>query len=247
MFQLRVNFLIVGTQKGGTTALSTFLRGHPEICFSNQREVHFFDNDGLFKSGKPPYDTYHQCFMEPEKYIAVGENTPVYMYWKPAAKRIYEYNPNMKLIFVLRNPIDRAYSAYQMEKQRDMEKNTFSDAIRRESVRSAVNAPMQHRVYSYCDRGFYSRQIERMMSFFPRNNMCFVKNEALRNQHAATLFKIYKFLGVNTSFVPEPKVVFAHKYEKMSIEDRGYLRRKYLHEIRNLEELLDWDCSAWLS
>lgn len=242
---MRVDFLIVGTQRGGTTALASFLRQHQEICFSKQREVHFFDNEEFFKGNRSPYDLYHQSFGEAAKCKVIGENTPIYMYWKPAAQRIFEYNSQMKLIFILRNPIDRAYSAYHMELQRNMEHVTFSEAIRLEKTRCKEAAPFQHRVYSYCDRGFYSRQIKRMLDLFPRENMLFLKNEELKNDHASTLKRIFHFLGVDTSIMVEPKEVFSHEYDDMSKEDERFLKNKFLEEIKELEKLLGWDCSAW--
>lgn len=125
----KVNFIIAGTQKGGTTALSAFLNQHPQISFAQVKEVHFFDTDYLFKAPPPPYHIYHRHFKNKSGCI-FGEATPIYMYWNPAIKRIKDYNPDMKLIFILRNPIERAYSHYIMEYKRDAETLSFSEAIR---------------------------------------------------------------------------------------------------------------------
>ena len=176
-----VNFLIVGTQKGGTTALCKFLSKHPNISIPPKKEVHFFDNDGLFQSSTPDYDIYHRNFNQIDEGAIFGEGTPIYMYWKPATKRIYNYNPNMKLIFILRNPVERAYSSYQMIYNMKKETMSFSDAIRSEKERLKKFYPKQHQHYSYLDRGLYSKQIINMLNFFNRNKMLFVKSEDLKN------------------------------------------------------------------
>ncbi len=79
-----VNFAICGTQKGGTSALDTYLRGHPEICMADRKEVHFFDNEAAFATGKPDYSRYHSFFSPNDTQRILGESTPIYMYWKPA-------------------------------------------------------------------------------------------------------------------------------------------------------------------
>ena len=99
----RVNFLIAGVQKGGTTILDNYLRSHPDICMANKKEVHFFDNEKLFhdKFTKIDYEQYHSQFTKKNSHKVIGESTPIYTYWKPAAKRIFEYNKDMKLIILL--------------------------------------------------------------------------------------------------------------------------------------------------
>jgi len=127
---MEVGFLVVGAQKGGTSALAEFLSVHPQICMAEfllghsrictaeSKEVHFFDL-GALSPGRPSnYEEYHSFFPKKPGAIAYGEATPAYMYWKPAAERIYRYNPEMKLIFLLRNPVERAYSKHQEEQSR---------------------------------------------------------------------------------------------------------------------------------
>ncbi|MGB7755383.1 MAG: hypothetical protein WBL23_04905, partial [Salinisphaera sp.] len=98
--------------------------------------------------------------------IVFGEATPIYMYWHDAPRRMWEYNPNMKLIVVLRNPIDRAFSHWNMEKSRNAESLSFWDAIQNEEPRCKEALPYQHRTYSYVDRGFYLEQLRRLWRYF---------------------------------------------------------------------------------
>ena len=111
-----VDFLICGTQKGGTSALHEYLSEHPDLCLSATKELHFFDNEELFQQGAPDYAPCHAAFRQKMPSQLAGESTPIYMYWEPSPKRIWEYNPRMKLIVLLRNPIDRAYAHWNMER-----------------------------------------------------------------------------------------------------------------------------------
>ena len=128
----KVGFIICGTQKGGTTALDFYLRLHNQICMADKKEVHFFDKDELFQRNKLDYSHYHSFFTPNSSHKIIGEATPIYMYWKNVVKRIYSYNPFIKLILVLRNPARRAFSHWNMETQRKRENRTFWKAINEE-------------------------------------------------------------------------------------------------------------------
>jgi hypothetical protein len=276
---MQVNFIIAGTQKGGTTALAKFLTQHPQICMAPVKEVHFFDYDrnyyapdtldnsqhslsvgsvGSDVSGrKPNYDYYHSFFPNYSDQPAVGEATPIYMYLPWVAPRLHAYNPNMKLILILRNPIDRAYSHYHMELARQWEWLPFPVAIRLEPLRlrlafnpEAERSPI--RTHSYVDRGFYSRQIQNLLKYFDRQNLLILLNEELQSHHAETLKRVYEFLQVDPAIAPPaPEQVLVGKYKQsqqaLSNRDRHYLSQKYQPEIDRLGKLLDLDLdlSQW--
>ena len=101
---MRVDFVIGGAQKGGTSALDSFLRQHPEICMpTTRKELHFFDREEENRD----YKKYHRNF-KPKKnqHRVIGEASPIYMYWETAPYRIWKYNPQMKWILALRNPVE---------------------------------------------------------------------------------------------------------------------------------------------
>ena len=81
---MKVDFIICGTQKGGTTALDAYLRRHPAIGLAGAKEVHFFDNEDAFRDGRPNYDVYHSAFPSSPSHQLIGEATPIYMYWYDA-------------------------------------------------------------------------------------------------------------------------------------------------------------------
>jgi hypothetical protein len=243
-----INFTICGTQKGGTSALDAYLREHPEICMANEKEVHFFDNEDFFRDGKPDYTLYHSSFTPGATHKLIGEATPIYMYWYYAPRRIWEYNQDMKLIVVLRNPIDRAFSHWNMERSRDADNLSFWDALQNEQERCREARPYQHRVYSYIDRGFYLEQLRRLWFYFPKDRVLILKNEHLRNQPREALREVCDFLEVARFGALQNKNVHSRPYPStMSDRERSYLRFIFEHEIRGLERVLGWDCSDWLS
>jgi hypothetical protein len=230
-----VRFLIAGVQKGGTTSLYEYLRQHPELALSSRKEVHFFDDEAQFASGRP----------KPGRIC--GEATPIYSYWRPAMRRIRDYNPKMKLVLLLRNPIERAWSHWRMETARSAETLPFGRAIREEAGRLRETLPLQHRVYSYVDRGYYSTQIRRVRELFPERNLLFVKSDSLFADPAAVTMAVQRFLGVSAR---APDVSAIHNPgaddRVMPVEDRRFLADLFRDEIRATERLLGWDCGDWL-
>lgn len=242
-----VNFIICGTQKGGTTALDAYLREHPEICMADCKEAHFFDNEANFSGGSPDYSKYHALFKPLKSHKMLGEATPIYMYWHDSPGRIRQYNPHIKLIILLRNPIERAYSHWNMERLRGADDLSFWEAIVNEKERCRKALPLQHRVYSYVDRGFYLKQLQRIWSYFPKNRVLIIKNEDLRKTPYQTLNGVCDFLEVDQFKSISIKDVNSRAYElAMSAKERDYLRDVFTSEIKNLETVLNWDCKDWI-
>ena len=240
---MRVDFVIGGTQKGGTSALDSFLRQHPEICMpSTRKELHFFDRE----AENTDYNAYHANFEAKPPQRVIGEASPIYMYWETAPYRIWKYNPKMKWILALRNPVERAFSAWNMETKRGKEKVPFAEAIEKEAERCREALPLQHRVYSYVDRGFYSPQVRRLFDIFGRDNVLVLLSEELRNEHRKTLCRVFEFLGVDSSFVPPEASVFEQGYTvKIDNQLRARLIDTFQFDIKELEKLIGRDLSEW--
>ncbi len=244
----KVDFVIAGAQKGGTTALDAYLRTHPEIGMADVKEVHFFDNETFFRRQRPPYSKYHSFFIRNWSRKLWGEATPIYMYWREVPERLRQYNPDLKIIMILRNPIDRAYSHWNMEWVRKKEPLSFRDAIHREKERLQKALPGQHRVFSYIDRGRYVEQLQRIWTCFPKNQTLILKNEDLREAPLKTLNEVCCFLRIGRFDQLEPINAHSRPYAcPMSREEREYLNRVFEPEIKNLQRLLGWDCSGWLN
>src|SRR2546423_13242553 len=181
----RLDFIVAGAQKSGTTALRYFLKKNPQIALPDRQELHFFDDEEIF-SQTVDYELLHRHFRVRgasgtgvgralRRGVLAGEVTPSYLYWKPAMERIRNYNPPIKLIILLRNPVDRAFAHWTMQRFKDREPLDFLDALKEERNRLAELPPIESRRFAYVDRGFYSGQLERVFKFFPRVQVKIVK------------------------------------------------------------------------
>lgn len=250
----RLDFIVAGTQKGGTSALHYHLEQHPNVTMAHGEEAHmidhprrhFFDDEKRFANQPVEYGILHEGITFKRHSLVTGSVTPIYTYWKPAMERIRDYHPGIKLIILLRNPIDRAFSHWNMYRERKQESLGFLDAIAEEPNRMRAAAPLQPRRTSYLDRGFYLEQMERVFRFFPREQVHVIKFDDFRKNTAAVVNGVFSFLGVDPFPAVKNREQNRIPYErKITREERQYLYNAYKEDIARLEELLCWDCSDW--
>lgn len=243
-----VNLLIAGAQKCGTTALHYYLSQHPDIYLHPTKELHFFDDEGYWKevAGKDDFDHFHKNFDFAISNKWVGEATPIYMFWESCAERIYFYNPDMKLIILLRDPAERAYSQWIMETRRGNENRAFLEAITIEISQLRDGTYQQNRVNSYVSRGFYASQIKRLLSFFSRQQILILQTELLKKSHKETLQTACEFLNIKSFPNIKPKEVFSNKYTRISSCERDLLIKNYTEDILEVQDICKFDCSKWL-
>ncbi len=192
------NFLCVGTQRAGTTALFSALRLHPEICLTPYKETKFFLDEEKFSRGLEFYLNQYYKNCGDEKII--GEFDPDYMYFEEVPARIKQVlGDKVKLLFILRDPVSRAYSHYWLTKRRGLEELSFEEAIKVEKQRLSKGY-FERLHFSYTDRGFYSRQIERFLKLFPRKNMHFMLFEKLIDSPFPEIKRLLLFLEVDPSW-----------------------------------------------
>src|SRR5436853_431450 len=200
-----LDFVIAGTQRGGTTVLDWYLREHAGVAMARWKELHFFDNEEHFCTEPPNYAAYHASFAARMPSQLRGEATPSYMFWVPAAARMARYNPALKVIILLRNPITRAYSHWNKQWQQGRETLPFFEALRAEAERAQSALPLQARDTSYMERGFYSGQLQRLWRHFPVEQTLILRSENLQTEPETTLKRIGDFLGLGPfpSFAPK--------------------------------------------
>lgn len=243
--QKKLDFLVVGTQKGGTTSLDCYLRLHPDILMPTKKELHFFDLEQNYQQGERYYHRYFPADINSVVSIK-GECTPIYMYWHSAIERIYRYNPKIKLVIALRNPMRRAWSHWNMEYRRGYEPASFADALQLEAERLKNCSHHQHRVFSYIDRGYYARQLKRILLFFPREQLFIFRSEDLKKHPRKILDELFSFLQVPNLSVDVKYELHQGNYSNlMQKQHFDTILGKLKHDISELESLLSWDCSSW--
>ena len=176
-----------------------------------------------------------------------GEVTPIYMYWRPSMQRIWQYNPNIRLIALLRNPVERAYSHWNMEKTRGLETLPFLAALREERARLRAARPLQDRVHSYVDRGFYSEQIRRMWSYFDERQTLFIRSDLLASEPRSQLRRVCEFLDIEDVYQHiDATRVFEGTYSApIETEALDLLNHVFDGELRSIEQMLSWDLASW--
>lgn len=240
-----LNFMIVGVQKSGTTALSHFLAQHPEIAMAEGKEVHLFDAQDYENAWdkKRIQDYYAPFFSSANSEQLYAEATPIYCYWPEIAEQLHRYNPALKLILVLRDPVARALSHYAMERGRGNESLPLWLALLLEPVRLVFSnnrvANSSSRCHSYTDRGFYSQQITNLLHYFTPEQLLIIDNTELLSQHHATMTKVLRFLAVDENYTVEQEQVFAGDYTKQSHKlCAAYLRWRFRRANRQLKSHL---------
>jgi len=232
-----VNFIVIGVQKAGTTALHDYLAEHPALAVSDVKEVHFFDDETQDWSA-PDYAAYHAHFPADGARLR-GEATPIYIYWPNALQRIHAYNPAMRLILMLRDPVDRAWSHWRMETARGVEQHPFAWCVRRGRQRLFDAEPWgHHREFSYVERGFYGAQAARLLGIFPRDQVLILRAEDLRSDPESALDQVSAFLGAaRTGPVAARDVHVGQEMEGLEAADIAYLRQVYARDQDQLFEL----------
>lgn len=247
----KVDFFIVGSQKGGTTALEAFLRAHPGIQMGLKKELHFFDNEAL-DWNSPDHAILHSAFKPAASEVLRGEATPIYMYWPNSMERLKDYNPEAKLIVMLRHPALRAYSHWKMEMSRNNETFSFPLAISDVGRLRVSGAPRGvHRKFSYVERGFYAAQIARMLNLFRASNILFLRTDELWHAPNETLNRISRFLGIfgrGLQSVPLEYIVPLQPriFDAMPEDSRAYLNNLYSSDVAATAEMTGLDLADWL-
>ena len=272
----RVDFFIVGAQKAGTSAIWTYLSDHPAVILSKPKELHFFDDDARFLLKNPlatlirvlQYRTCFGGFPDPEK--VHGEVTPIYCWWRGAPERLATYNPSAKIVMLLRDPVSRAYSHWNMNGQQGTNPHTFLEALEIERSGSKLRQPAQHRIrdyihhllappcralpngschqhkqFSYVDRGRYARQIIELRKRFPDDQLLFIKYEEFCADEQKGIDAICEFLEVDPIAITKAQVHKRSYTAPIPDDVRRDLVAHLLPDIEHVEELLGWDCADW--
>ena len=245
-YQPLLGFMIVGAQKGGTVALHRFLSRHPEIGMSSRKEVHLFDGREYSGDWTPEQiDERYRPFFEHCAGTQVrGEATPIYLFFPEIARELKRYNPELKLIVLLRDPVERAISHYYMEKSRDAEHRPLWLALLCEPFRlhrcKDARAPgSAMRVGTYRRRGLYSLQLRNLYRFFDRDRVLIVRNADLLERHDAVLRRVFAFLGVSEEVKIAPAI--HNKGKRDGSKHRAVswlLRLSYLLEAARMRTVL---------
>jgi hypothetical protein len=189
------DFLVVGVPKGGTTSLAAWLAAHPGIHMAWQKEVDFFQ--ARWDRG---VDWYRANFREARPGQLVGEATPWYLAHPLAPQRMAATVPQARLVALLRNPVDRAYSQYWWQRAHRSEQRSFAQAVEDE-LREPERVPRGMPV-GYLAAGRYAEQLERLCTAYPREAVLVRLTEDLARDASALVAEVCVHIGADPSVVP---------------------------------------------
>lgn len=220
------HFIIGGIQKCGTTYLDSLVRSHPEIHIleRNYKEHSFFDDDNIFQRGVGWYERLFEGVPDDK---VIGQTSADCAYNPLSAKRISELLPAAKMIFILRHPVDRAYSLYWHQIRMGREILTFEQAIAKETRRTERNG-YRNKKFAYLGRSRYATQFDNVFNFIDRSRVLCIPFELFIKDEVFFLNRIFKFLGVreisgfadlnyretstNPARIPSSKVILTASY-----------------------------------
>lgn len=219
------NFMMIGVAKAGTTSFFRYLDQHPQIFVPEIKATNYFGYEDARdwkwdEEGDAPLlqnfpirtlDAYKDIFSNTKDEIAVGEVSPQYFRCPNAARRIYEYEPKVKLVLSLRNPADRAFSGFMMRTRRGEAVKGFYEELTPQS--------------SHVKEGFYSKRLKRYLDLFPREQIKIYIFEEFKKNAAGTISDLFGFLGVDTAFAPDTSV----KYNPGAVPKFRLLNKLFYH------------------
>ena len=234
--------MIAGVQKCGTSSLAFRLAQHPEVRMSKPKELHWFTKANIEQS-ENGYRAYHEHgwqTLDLEDTLIYGEATPRYVLHDPTGRpvfleRVARYNPSVKLIILFRDPVDRAYSQWNMLAQRGKNPPPFEEI---------VQSALRDRKHSYADllqRGEYGQIARNVLSLFPAENCCFVRMDKIDLNED----EIFQFLGITPVPLLHYRFNVGTYVTSLSDDLRATLRTHFLEEVQLFAQLTTLDVSDW--
>lgn len=244
------DFIIIGAQKAGTTFLYHLLSQHPYVEPAAKKEVHYFDTG--FDKGVDWYRSHFpQQTWRDEQRVLTGEASPYYLYHPHAARRVAETVPDARLIVLLREPVERAYSDYQHKAREGRDRLDFQEAIETEEERllgerermleDESYQSSEYRRFSYLSRGVYVDQLKDWHEFFDREQLLVLESGELFNDPNKTFGRVLEFLGLPECRPEISDVRNEGEYEPLDPSIRRRLEEYFEPHNRRLYEYLGKD------
>lgn len=232
------DFFIVGAPKAGTTSLYRYLRNHPDIYMSPAKEPNYFSYSDIAaqnlyyrERGVESLQDYEKLFVRVSSHKAIGEASVSYLYYPEVALRIKNAIPDAIIIILLRNPVDRGFSHFLMDKKLGYISLVFEDVIFKRVQHKNIDLYYQQ----YIELGLYHEQVKRYIDTFGKNRVKIVLTEDMKEDTAKVLHSVFEFLGVKNQ-PPADKARKHNVYKKPrnNIVSRFYASKKLRSMLKSL-------------
>ncbi|WP_052755399.1 sulfotransferase domain-containing protein [Candidatus Nitrosotenuis cloacae] len=254
-FRLKPDFIIIGYHKCGTTSLYDYICQHPNVGHASRKEIHYFDlaywrGPGWYRTYFPTIFTKKKIEKKTKHRFTTGEASPLYVIHPFAPQRIHKLIPNVKIIILLRNPVDRAYSHYQHAYLADQEFASFEETINEDDDRWNVfikqlsndeihDYDVKYIKTPYRSFGKYIDHIKLWYETFPKDQILVLKLEDLESNLHDTLKQTFLFLGLPNFTIKNTEKKNVREYDKMEAKTRNLLLDYYRPYNKKLEEFLE--------
>lgn len=256
--RLRPTFLVIGAQRSGTTSLHDHLAEHPAVLPAKVKEIQYFHRyyekgDRWYRARFPVTARASRVRRRIGAEPAVGETSPDYLFDPRAPARVHAFGPALKLIAILRDPVERAHSHWRMECRRGREELSFEEALDREErqldaelallAETTGYRELPFRI-SYAARGRYAEQLEGWLELFPREQLLVLTTQELEASPAEMMSRVSRFLEIPEWRSGSYRIRGAQGEAEIPPGARERLARAFEQHNRRLEELLgrslDW-------
>lgn len=249
------NFVIIGAMRSGTTTLYNLIGSTRAAIPAAKKEVHYFDNNfdrdlSWYRSHFCTIRLRDRIHAELGQPVACGEASPYYLYHRRVPSRMSKVLPDARLIAILRDPVERAYSHYWLVRRRGDETRHFDEIVQAELANQAETGGRdvgsdEHQWLSYLERGLYVRQLARWLEHFDRNQLLVLRTSDLRDQPDAVLSSVAEHLGQEPRAVVPDGLELAKRqntgsYPPMSSNARTLLEDFYGDWEARVDESIGW-------
>ena len=251
------DFLVIGAKRCGTTSLYQHLPEHPCISKSPYDNMGFFNDNfhlgvNWYKSFFPTTFTRNKIKSKFGDFLAFDVTTK-YMEEESTANNVYQTKPNMKIIIILRNPVDRAYSQYHLSVRQTAERRSFEDVVEENMNRLNKESHEHYEIKpkfsvkedNYLKKGLYALQLRYWLKIFPRENILIVSTEEFESNQQTIYNKIFEFLNISQFEIKNTKKMEKGNYTPMKSETRSllldYFRSHNDELFKLIDKKFDWE------
>ncbi len=249
------SFSIVGVQKAGTSTLMAMIHRHREVARSPRKELHYFDDES--RDWSDPDHSDYVCPKGRAAHLVAGDSTPLYIFWPHALQRMHDHNPDMRLIAIYRDPLERVFSQWSMNRGRRPRRTAdwpdYIHEVRPDSLPDELPTGELLERYPLASgvvRGYYGQQLERGLGVFPREQWLLLDFRTMLADHVSTMHQVTDHLGLSR-FNKDPQLL-----HKMGVPPRVEgtaptgadlqgLAELYAEDLSLFERLSGLDVSAW--
>jgi hypothetical protein len=228
------NFIVIGAPKSGTTSLYYYLRQHPDVYLPNVKELHYFSfpelgqtsagpGDALVRDGLcQSWEQYTSHYLRASNQAAIGDISPSYLYYSSSAQKIRETLGMVKIIAIIRNPVDKAYSQYMHMIREGLESLSFQEALAAETGRQEQG---WGDIWRYAESSLYADRLNEFITVFGRENVKIVLFDDFSKRTPAVLADLLQFIGVD----PAVRIPTNEKFNRTGTQKNPFITKMMQH------------------